>query len=124
MGVCVHLLLPYLIIPMAELDENTAVRYEPVDRKKTNKLWRIAGIMAVLTIIEFLFALFLPRGPLLYGTFVVMTIVKAFYIVGEFMHLKGEVKTLIWSILVPTIFVLWLIMALIFEGTSVLELRF
>jgi cytochrome c oxidase subunit IV len=109
---------------MAELDEDTAVRYEPVDKRKTNKLWRIAGIMAVLTIVEFVFALFLPRGPLLYGTFVVMTIVKAFYIVGEFMHLKGEVKTLIWSILIPTVFVIWFIIAMISEGTSVMELRF
>jgi cytochrome c oxidase subunit IV len=109
---------------MPELDENTAVRYEPVDRKKTNKLWRIAGIMAILTIIEFVFAIFLPRGPLLYATFVIMTIVKAFYIVGEFMHLKGEVKTLIWSILIPSIFVIWLVIALISEGTSVMELRF
>ncbi|MGB3848885.1 MAG: cytochrome C oxidase subunit IV family protein [Tunicatimonas sp.] len=109
---------------MAQLDENTAVQYEPVDRKKTNKLWRIAGIMAVLTIIEFVFAIFLPRGPLLYATFVIMTIVKAFYIVGEFMHLKGEVKTLIWSILIPSIFVVWLVIALIAEGSSVMELRF
>ena len=109
---------------MAELDENTAVRYEPVDRKKTNKLWRIAGIMAVLTIIEFVFALLLPRGPLLYGTFVIMTLVKAFYIVGEFMHLKGEVKTMIWSIVIPTVFIIWLIAALILEGNSVMELKF
>ncbi len=109
---------------MAQLDENTAVQYEPVDRKKTNKLWRIAAIMAVLTVIEFVFAIFLPRGPLLYATFVIMTIVKAFYIVGEFMHLKGEVKTLIWSILIPSIFVVWLVIALIAEGSSVMELRF
>ncbi|MFM6938896.1 MAG: cytochrome C oxidase subunit IV family protein, partial [Aquirufa sp.] len=45
-----------------------------------------------------------------------MTIVKAFYIVGEFMHLKHEVKSLIWMILIPTIFVVWLLTALIYEG--------
>jgi cytochrome c oxidase subunit 4 len=45
-----------------------------------------------------------------------MTIVKAFYIVGEFMHLKHEVKTLIWAILLPAIFVVWLLIALIYEG--------
>jgi len=45
-----------------------------------------------------------------------MTIVKAFYIVGEFMHLKHEVKSLIWMILVPTLFVVWLLVALIYEG--------
>jgi len=45
-----------------------------------------------------------------------MTIVKAFYIVGEFMHLKHEVKSLIWAILIPTVFVVWLLVALIYEG--------
>ena len=109
---------------MAELDETSTVAYEPVDKKKTNKLWRIALIMAVITSVEFVFAIVLPRGTLLYFTFVILTLVKAFYIVGEFMHLKGEVKTLIWSIIIPTIFIMWLIVALIFEGSSVMELKF
>ena len=109
---------------MAELDETSTVRYEPVDKKKTNKLWRIALILAVVTSIEFVFAILLPRGALLYFTFVALTLVKAFYIIGEFMHLKGEVKTMIWSIGVPTIFIVWLIIALIYEGSSVFELKF
>lgn len=109
---------------MAELDETSTVQYEPVNKKKTNKLWRIALIMAVLTTVEFIFALVLPRGALLYFTFVALTFVKAFYIVGEFMHLKGEVKTLIWSIVIPTIFVMWFVLAMIIEGSSVFELRF
>lgn len=109
---------------MAELDENSSVSYEPVNKKKTGKLWRIAGILAIITIIEFIFAILLPRGPLLYFTFIILTLVKAFYIVGEFMHLKGEVKTLIWSIVIPTVFIMWLIAALMMEGTSVLELKF
>ena len=101
---------------MAELDETSTVAYEPVDKKKTNKLWRIALILAVVTSIEFVFAVLLPRGPLLYFTFVALTLVKAFYIVGEFMHLKGEVKTMIWSIVIPTIFIIWLIVALILKA--------
>jgi cytochrome c oxidase subunit IV len=52
-----------------------------------------------------------------------MTIVKAFYIVGEFMHLKHEVKSLIWAALLPCIFVVWLLIALITEGGSIFDLR-
>jgi cytochrome c oxidase subunit IV len=52
-----------------------------------------------------------------------MTLVKAFYIVGEFMHLKGEVKTLIWSIVLPLVFVIWLIIALLLEGDAILQVR-
>ena len=109
---------------MAQLDEASTVAVKPKDQKKINQLWRIAGILAIVTAIEFALAYILPRGPLLYFTFVALTLVKAFYIVAEFMHLKGEVKTLIWSILIPTIFVIWLIIALLAEGTSIFELKF
>jgi len=109
---------------MAQLDEASTVAVQPKDKKKINQLWRIAGILAIVTAIEFALAYILPRGPLLYFTFVALTLVKAFYIVGEFMHLKGEVKVLIWSILIPTIFVIWLIIALIAEGSSIFELKF
>lgn len=109
---------------MAQLDETSAVTYEPRDKKKIAHLWKIALVLAVVTAIEFTLAYILPRGALLYFTFIALTLVKAFYIVGEFMHLKGEVKTLIWSILIPTIFVIWLIVALIAEGSSIFELKF
>jgi cytochrome c oxidase subunit IV len=58
----------------------------------------------------------MPANTLRVAIFCGMTIVKAFYIVGEFMHLKHEVKALIWALLIPTIFVVWLLIALIFEG--------
>ena len=48
-----------------------------------------------------------------------LTIVKAGYIIGEFMHLRYEVKFLIYAILLPMIFVVWLVGALITEGGSI-----
>jgi cytochrome c oxidase subunit IV len=65
----------------------------------------------------------MPANWLRVSIFVLMTLVKAFYIVGEFMHLKGEVKTLIWSIVLPLVFVIWLIIALLLEGDSILQVR-
>jgi cytochrome c oxidase subunit IV len=58
----------------------------------------------------------MPANTLRVAIFCGMTIVKAFYIVGEFMHLKHEVKSLIWAVLIPAIFVVWLLVALMFEG--------
>lgn len=49
-------------------------------------------------------------------TFIILTIFKAFYIVAEFMHLKHEVKRLAWTILVPFIFIVWMIIGLTLEG--------
>ena len=50
------------------------------------------------------------------GVIIILMMAKAFYIVAYFMHLKHEVKSLIWMILVPTIFVAWLLIALVYEG--------
>jgi cytochrome c oxidase subunit IV len=65
----------------------------------------------------------MTAGPLRVAIFVGMTIVKAFYIVAEFMHLKHEVKSLIWAIMLPIIFILWLLLALMYEGGSIFQLR-
>jgi cytochrome c oxidase subunit IV len=55
--------------------------------------------------------------------FIGLTFVKAFYIVSEFMHLKHETKVLIWSIILPMIFVVWLVIALLYEGGAILGLK-
>jgi cytochrome c oxidase subunit 4 len=82
----------------------------------TGAIWKTFWILLILTAIEFVIAFTMPSSTLRVAIFCGMTIVKAFYIVGEFMHLKHEVKSLIWMILVPTIFVVWLLIALIYEG--------
>lgn len=86
-------------------------------------IWRTFWILLILTAIEFVVAFLVPAGGLKVGIFVGMTIIKAFYIVGEFMHLKHEVKSLIWVILLPCIFVVWLLLALMMEGGSIFDLR-
>jgi cytochrome c oxidase subunit IV len=50
--------------------------------------------------------------------FIFFGIVKAYYIVGAFMHLKHEKINLALIILVPTIFILGLIMGLLYEGNA------
>lgn len=87
------------------------------------QIWKVFTILSIITALEFLIAFTLPQGMLKVSIFVGMTIVKAFYIVGEFMHLKHEVKSLIWSILIPCIFVVWLLLALMLEGGSIFNLR-
>lgn len=82
----------------------------------TGAIWKTFWILLVLTAIEFVIAFTMPANILRVAIFSGMTIVKAFYIVGEFMHLKHEVKTLIWMILLPVIFIAWLLLALMYEG--------
>jgi cytochrome c oxidase subunit 4 len=85
-------------------------------------VWRTFWILLIATTIEFIIAFTLPYEMkwTRISIFVGLTIVKAFYIVGEFMHLKHEAKTLIWSIILPCMFVVWLIIALLVEGGYIL----
>lgn len=101
------------------ISENTP---ESIAQRKT--IWNTFWILLGVTAFEFLIAFTkepLGLSKLLVITiFVTLTIVKAFYIVAEFMHLKHEVKGLIMSIVVPTIFIIWLLVALLTEGGSML----
>ena len=82
--------------------------------------------MLVVTIVEVVGAIIYPhdmsRTPLNIF-FIVMSMIKAIYIVGTFMHLKFEVKHLIITILVPVILLLYTICIFLAEGTSWLNMK-
>jgi cytochrome c oxidase subunit IV len=105
-------------------EEHSQVTVLPPDKAKIKKLWTVAGILGVITAFEFLIAFTLHAGPLKTTIFVALTIVKAAYIVGEFMHLRYEVKVLIWSILIPLVFIAWMLVAFIYEGQAISTARF
>jgi cytochrome c oxidase subunit IV len=110
---------------MAQAENTPQITVLPPDTAKIKKLWRVAGILALVTILEFVVAFNIPHEykDLRIWTFILMTIVKAGYIVGEFMHLRYEVKVLFWSILIPMIFVVWMLVAFVYEGISIFELK-
>ncbi len=107
---------------MAHHVEQTAQGEIP--KANTKAIWKTFWILLLLTAFEFLIALGIPMNHHIKAAiFIVMTLVKAFYIVGEFMHLKHEAKVLIWSIVIPTIFIFWLVLALLMEGSAILQVR-
>ena len=107
-------------------ETTSGVVVQPVDKSKTNKIIKVAVILGVVTALEFLVAFTIPHefAALRVIIFVGMTIVKAFYIVAEFMHLGHEAKVLIWSILIPLIFVVWLIAALLIQGGAIFNVLY
>src|SRR6187431_2081732 len=106
---------------MAHGEEHAQVTVLPPNKEKIKKLWTVAGILGVITAFEFLIAFTMGHGPLKTSIFVVMTIVKAAYIVGEFMHLRHESKVLLWSILIPMGFVVWMLVAFVYEGMKIMH---
>ena len=105
---------------MAHHSEEPQIQIAPENKEKTKKLWRVALILGIVTAIEFVFAFTLSAGHLKTSIFVALTIVKAGYIVGEFMHLAHETRMLFYSILIPMVFVVWFLVAMIYEGLSIL----
>lgn len=110
---------------MALLEETSRVQAAPAEKAKIVKLWKIAGFLLLVTLVEFAFAFGLPDHWkwMKISIFVGLTFVKAFYIIAEFMHLRHETKVLIWSIALPMIFVIWFVIALIYEGGAILGVR-
>ena len=104
-------------------DEIAPVSVIPPNKEKIKKLWTVAGILGIVTIVEFIIAFSMPHGPTKTFLFVALTIVKAGYIVLEFMHLKYEAKMLFWSILIPMIFVVWMLVAFVYEGMAISTVR-
>jgi cytochrome c oxidase subunit IV len=86
------------------------------DPKNISVIWRTFWILLGVTIFEVGIAFTsIPRDILLI-IFVVLTIVKAYYIVAFFMHLKNEKVSFKYSILLPFFLILYLIVMAIAEG--------
>ena len=89
-------------------------------------VWRVTGILAVVTIVEVAAALIYPESMprmILNLFFIVMSLAKAFYIISVFMHLGHERRALQLTVLLPTLFLVWAIIALLWEGNAWLNMR-
>jgi cytochrome c oxidase subunit IV len=107
-------------------DETAHITVLPPNKEKIKKLWTVAAILGAITALEFAIAFGVPHAyqTLRVWIFIGMTIIKAGYIVGEFMHLRHEAKVLIWSILIPMMFVIWMLVAFVYEGMAISDIRF
>jgi caa(3)-type oxidase subunit IV len=87
------------------------------------EIWKVFFILLAITVLEFLVALVpgMRENIGKYGTITIffgLTILKAFYIVAFFMHLKHEKLNLAYTIIVPLLFIIYLIALLLFEGSN------
>lgn len=82
----------------------------------TAAIWKTFWILLALTIVDIgLYFMLSPTG-IRNALFIILGIVKAYYIVGVFMHMKYERVNLIMTIILPILFVLGLIMGCLYEA--------
>jgi len=102
---------------------------EEEGKKIRKKLYTVTAILTILTVFEIFMGVFFKRnGTFTWETikllFIVLTLVKAAYIVLIFMHLGEERKNLKYVVLLPyALFILYLIFIGLYEGLSVQEMN-
>jgi len=93
------------------------------------EIWKVTGILTVLTLVELAIGFYMMKVTnaslilALKGSIVILMMVKAFYIVAYFMHLKHELRNMIMTIVVPLALFIWFIAAFLYEGNSYKNLR-
>ncbi|AEV32883.1 cytochrome C oxidase subunit IV family protein [Owenweeksia hongkongensis] len=89
-------------------------------------IWKVFILLLVVTAVEVILGLIKPEFLMghFMGTsvlniiFIVLTLVKAFYIVAEFMHVKFERKNLVWTLALPAIILIpYLAFIVLSEGS-------
>lgn len=92
------------------------------------KIFTVTALLSVITIVEVLIGIYYSKTHVSPGTwtmiklmYIVLTLVKAGYIVLVFMHLGDERKNLRTTVLLPMVLVIYFIFIAIFEGEHLLQ---
>jgi|SRR5690554_153365 len=96
---------------------------EEEGKKKRKKIWQVTLILSIVTAVEVILGIFVKQHSDLWLTikilFIILTVVKAAYIVMTFMHMGDEHKILRRGILwVYIIFILYMIFLIVGEGAA------
>ena len=99
-------------------------------KSQVRSVWVATGILSAITIVEVAIALWwyynMPEDSgkmVINSLMIIMSILKAYFIVAEFMHVKYETRALALTILGPAFFLIWFIIAFLWEGGAWLNLR-
>ncbi|MEZ4854040.1 cytochrome C oxidase subunit IV family protein [Flavobacterium sp.] len=97
----------------------------------TKRIWTVFGILSIITIVEVALGILKPESlhttnflgtSLLNWIFIILTLVKAYYIVWAFMHMEGENKwfrrSIVWTV---CFLILYLVTILLIESTHIFE---
>ena len=97
-------------------------------KSNTQKIWGVLILLSIITAIEVVLGIYKPESlmnsflgmTLLMGIFIVLTMVKAYYITWDFMHMRDETKGLRRAVVWTAIFLIcYLIFILLQEGNYV-----
>ena len=111
--------------------ETSEITFHHEPAEGTKRIWKTFWILLGITVVELAlgFSMYLlPSLPsflvlFMKGTIVILSLAKAFYIVGVFMHLGDEIRNMIMTIVVPLMLFVWFIGAFLWDGNSFRTMR-
>ena len=99
-------------------------------KSNTQKIWGVLLFLSIVTTVEVALGIIKPEWSMAYvlgmkllnWIFIILTIVKAYYITWDFMHMRDETKGLRRAVVWTAIFlILYLIFILLQEGGYVFD---
>jgi len=105
--------------------------HEQEHTSHTKLIWKVFGILSVITLVEVILGIMKPESlhlTRILGTsplniiFLVLTIVKAYYITWFFMHMADESKSLRRAVVWTAVFlIIYLAALLLIEGSYIYD---
>jgi cytochrome c oxidase subunit IV len=102
-------------------------------KSNVQKIWGVLIFLSIVTAIEVALGIIKPEILLNYllgiklinWLFIIMTIIKAYYITWDFMHVRDEKPFLKNTIVVPLLILIpFLLFILLYEGSYIFEVMF
>lgn len=100
-------------------------------KSNVTKIWGVFVLLSIITVIEVAFGIIKPEFltentflamKLLNWIFIILTLVKAYYITWDFMHQRDETKGLRRAVVWTCIFLIcYLVLILLIEGDYIYE---
>ncbi|WP_340075308.1 cytochrome C oxidase subunit IV family protein [Leptobacterium sp. I13] len=101
-------------------------------KSNEQKIWGVLIFLSIVTVIEVALGILKPASlidnyflgmKLLNWIFILLTLVKAYYIAWDFMHLRDEKGSLKWSIVLPLVILIpYLAFILLVEGNYIYDI--
>ena len=99
-------------------------------KSNTQKIWGVLILLTIVTAVEVILGIYKPEAlmapflgmKILNWIFIILTIVKAYYITWDFMHMRDETKGLRRAVVWTGVFLIcYLILIVLLEGDYIYE---
>ena len=103
-------------------------------KSNVQKIWGVLVFLTLITAVEVVLGIYKPdslventfiRMKLINWVFIILTLVKAYYITWDFMHMRDELKSLRRMVVWTAVFLIaYLVFILLIEGDYIFDVYF